>query len=64
MFAIANISRPAGANFATLRNSSWPVIPTKGRRHMTQLEALLLLAAFISNFSWLWPVRDRWFAND
>ena len=31
---------------------------------MTQIDAALLLAAFISNFSWLWPVYDRWFAND
>jgi hypothetical protein len=31
---------------------------------MQPLEAALLLAAFISNFSWLWPVYDRWFAND
>ena len=31
---------------------------------MSTFDAALILAATLSNFSWLWPLRDRWFAND
>ena len=31
---------------------------------MTQLEAALLLAAVLTNFSWLWFVKEMWFDHE
>ena len=32
--------------------------------NMTQLDAALMLAAVLTNFSWLWFVKEMWFTND
>lgn len=38
--------------------------PQTKDKHMSTFDAALILAATLSNFSWLWPLHDRWFTND
>lgn len=37
--------------------------PQTKDKHMTQLEALLLLAAWASNGTWVLVARQRWFTE-
>src|SRR5699024_10283140 len=34
------------------------------RMNMTQLDAALMLAAVLTNFSWLWFVKEMWFDHE
>lgn len=64
MRATADISkRPNSDDLKSSKLGRFAPPPHSKENNMTPHEALLLLAAVISNFTWLYTIKQRWF-ND
>ena len=58
------VTRPAGQIVQTWTIRLAGPAFTKGQHILNPTEAGLLLAAVLTNFSWLWWIRELWFDHE